>query len=516
MPDKEMIIAYDLGTGGIKASLFDLDGRSCCDIFSPYDVVYTGSDFHEQSPEVWYDGICSTTKLLLQKSGIDPDSVVALSISGHSLGVVPVDKDGRLLRAMTPIWSDTRAHRQTKEFFSQVPYEQWYVKTGNGFPAECYSVFKMMWYRDNEPDMYAQTYKVLGSKDYCNLKLTGVMCTDHSYASGSGVYDLLKNEYDEDLIRISGVRRSLFPEIRRSHDVIGCLTHEAAMELGLSTRVQVVAGGVDNSCMALGARGIEDGRAYISLGSSSWIAVVSDKPLVDPDKKPFVFAHVVDGMYASATSIFAAGSSFRWVRDVLCSDLLAQEESGAIEDAYVAMNELAASSPIGANNLQFNPSLAGGAMIEQSPNIVGGFVGLQLSHTRSDMVRAALEGITYNLWYAMTVLESCGVSVPELLMVGGGAKSPFWRQMFADIFGRNMIKTNVDQNAASLGAAALAAYGLGYWKDYSAIDRAHQVQSIEVPDSARTAAYRHHYELSRYIAGWLAQTGDKITTGRLS
>ena len=127
-----------------------------------------------------------------------------------------------------------------------------------------------------------------------------------------------------------------------------------------------------------------------------------------------------------------------------------------------------------------------------------------MSHTRSDMVRAALEGITYNLWYAMTVLESCGVSVPELLMVGGGAKSPFWRQMFADIFDRNMIKTNVDQNAASLGAAALAAYGLGYWKDYSAIDRAHQIQSIEMPDSTRTVAYRPHYELSplyRRMAG---------------
>jgi xylulokinase len=219
-------------------------------------------------------------------------------------------------------------------------------------------------------------------------------------------------------------------------------------------------------------------------------------------------------MYASATSIFAAGSSFRWVRDVLCPDLMDKEKAGLIPDAYVAMNELAALSPIGANNLQFNPSLAGGAMIEQSPNIVGGYVGLQLSHNRNDMVRAALEGITYNLWYAMTVLESCGVSVPELLMVGGGAKSPYWRQMFADIFDRNMIKTNVDQNAASLGAAALAAFGLGLWTDYSTIDNAHQLQSIEKPDKNNTALYHRHYEMSRYIAGWLAKTGDKLASGR--
>lgn len=510
---KDMIIAYDLGTGGIKASLFDINGNSSGDVFSQYDVVYTGSDRHEQAPDVWYDGICSTTKLLLEKSGVNPSQVVALSISGHSLGVVPVNKEGKLLRDMTPIWSDTRAKKQTKEFFEKVSYTEWYTKTGNGFPAECYSVFKIMWYRDNEPEMYANTYKILGSKDYCNLKLTGCMVTDHSYASGSGVYDLINNRYDEDYISASGIRRDLLPELVHSHDVIGNLTAEAAAALGLTTDVKVVAGGVDNSCMALGARGIKNGRAYISLGSSSWIAVVSDKPLVDADKKPFIFAHVIDGMYASATSIFAAGSSFRWARDVLCHDLVAKEKAGEIKDAYIEMNNLAALSPIGANNLQFNPSLAGGAMIEKSKNIVGGFTGLQLSHTRNDMIRAALEGITYNLWYAMTVLKSCGVSVPELLMVGGGAKSAFWRQMFSDIFDMNMIKTSVDQNAASLGAAALAAYGLGLWSDYSPVDSVHKLESISEPDKQKTDEYRRHYELSRYIAGWLADTGDKLAAG---
>jgi xylulokinase len=514
MRKKDMIIAYDLGTGGIKASLFDMEGQSLCDTFSPYDVVYTGSDFHEQSPDVWVDGIFSTTKLLLKKSGADPSGIVALSISGHSLGVVPVDKKGALLRRMTPIWSDTRARKQARAFFEKVDYTEWYKKTGNGFPAECYSIFKIMWYRDNEPELYANTYKILGSKDYCNLRLTGRMATDHSYASGSGVYDLLQNRYDEDYIRASGIRRDLLPEMVRSHDVIGSLTAESAEKLGLSAEVKVVAGGVDNSCMALGARGIENGRAYISLGSSSWIAVVSNTPLVDAEKKPFVFAHVIDGMYASATSIFAAGSSFRWVRDTICPDIMEKEKIGEIADAYVAMNELAAKSPIGANNLQFNPSLAGGAMIEQSKDIVGGFVGLQLSHTRNDIIRASLEGITYNLWYAMTVLQSCGVSISELLMVGGGAKSAFWRQMFADVFNMKVVKTNVDQNAASLGAAALAAYGLGYWKDYSPIDRAHKQESTEKPDKAKTEVYRHYYEFSRYVAGWLAETGDKLASGR--
>jgi xylulokinase len=510
MRNEKYIIAYDLGTGGIKASLFDITGHSHGDTFSQYDAAYINSDFHEQSPDIWYEGICQTTKLLLAKSGVNAAAIVALSISGHSLGVVPVNKEGQLLRAMTPIWSDTRAKKQAQAFFEKTPYTEWYKKTGNGFPAECYSIFKIMWYRDNEPELYANAYKILGSKDYCNLRLTGKMYTDHSYASGSGVYDLVNHCYDNDYIRVSGIRPDLMPEIKHSHDVIGTLTAEAAAQLGLTTNVKVVTGGVDNSCMALGARGIENGRAYISLGSSSWIAVVSDTPLIDAEKKPFIFAHVIDGMYASATSIFAAGSSFRWVRDTLCPDLVLAEKNGEIADAYIAMNEYAALSPIGANNLQFNPSLAGGAMIEKSKNVTGGFIGLQLSHTRNDMIRASLEGITYNLWYAMTVLQSCGVSISELLMVGGGAKSPFWRQMFADVFDINMIKTSVDQNAASLGAAALAAYGLGYWKDYSPIDSVHEVRSTERPDKKNTDIYRRHYVMSRYIAEWLSDTGDKL------
>jgi len=187
----EKIIAYDLGTGGIKASLFEVSGKSLANTFSSYDTVYTGSAFHEQDPDDWWNGILKTTTELMGKTGADPAEVVGISISGHSLGVVPVDKDGNLLTHKTPIWSDKRAYKQTLAFFEHIPYETYYMTTGIGFPAECYSVFKMMWYRDNEPEMYSKVYKFLGSKDYCNLRLTGRMCTDNSYASGSGVYSLL-------------------------------------------------------------------------------------------------------------------------------------------------------------------------------------------------------------------------------------------------------------------------------------------------------------------------------------
>ncbi len=506
----EKIIAYDLGTGGIKASLFTIEGHSLADAFLQYDAVYKAGGVHEQSPELWWEGILSSTRLLLQKTGAAASDIVGLSISGHSLGVVPVDSNGRLLRDYTPIWSDTRAHLQAQTFFEKISYEQWYMATGNGFPAECYSVFKIMWYRDNEPDLYQNAYKILGSKDYCNLKLTDRMCTDHSYASGSGVYDLKTHSYVDAFIEAAGVKKELFPELLQSHEVVGTLAPEAANALGLSTNVRVVAGGVDNSCMALGAKGVKNGRAYLSLGSSSWIAAIGDKPLLDFQYKPFVFAHVVDGLYASATSIFSAGSSFRWVRDTLCPDLVELEKNGELPDAYVEINRLAALSPIGANGALFNPSLAGGAMIEETKNIRGGFLGLGLDHDRSDLIRASMEGIAYNLYYAMTILEKYQGKLPELLLVGGGGKSPFWRQMFADIFDMDIVKTNIGQNAASLGAAALAAYGLGYWDSYDMIDRVHQLESVAHPDAERTHAYRPYYERSRYAAHLLSLYGDKF------
>lgn len=506
----EYLIAYDLGTGGIKASLFDAEGHALADTFLSYDIRYTGQVMHEQRPDDWWNGVIATTRTLLTKTGANPADIAAVALSGQSLAVVPVDENGTLLREYVPIWSDARAEAQANAFFARVDPDEWYMTTGNGFPPALYSLFKIMWYREHEPALYEKAYRILGSKDYCNLRLTGVFATDHSYASGCGAYDLKLRRYREDYIEAAGVRRELFAEIVPSHTPLGTLAPEAAAALGLTTRTQVVAGGVDNACMALGAKGIENGRAYLSLGSSSWIAVTGERPLLDLEVKPFIFAHCIDGMFASATSIFAAGSCIRWLRDTLCFDLLSAERAGEIADAYIAMNELADSAPVGANELVFNPSLAGGAMIEESQHIVGCFAGLRLSHTRADMIRAAMEGVTYNLYYAYTLLTRMQGDIGELLLTGGGSKSPFWRQMFSDVFGIPIYKTNVDQSAASLGAAALCAYGLGYWKDYACIDALHTVESVETPNVANTAAYRKQYALSRLVAHEMAGLGEAI------
>jgi xylulokinase len=480
------IIAYDLGTGGAKASLYAADGTCLASTFVPYETIYPNTGWHEQRPADWWKAIASSTRTLMERKPASPADVECLAISGQSLAVIPLDRNGALLRESIPIWSDTRASRQTAEFFAKVDRDRWYMTTGNGFPAECYSVFKIMWYRDNEPELFARASLVLGSKDYINFRLTGQVFTDYSYASGTGIYDLLGWRYSEEFIAASGLPRSLFPPVVPSTQIIGTLGASAADELGLPRGVKVACGGVDNSCMALGARNTGEGRVYTSLGSSSWIAVSSGRPVLDPKAKPYVFTHVIPGLFTSAVSVFAGGSSFRWIRDTLFGADTAPDG----RDAYEVMNELAAASPIGARRLLFNPSLAGGSSQEPSPHIRGAFAGIDLRHTRGDLIRAGMEGIAMNLGAVLAVLRRFVPLAPEMLMVGGGSRSALWRQIFADVCGMECVKTNVDQDAGSLGAAAVAAVGAGLWKGFDSVDGIHKVQGVQRPIPQNVEKYR--------------------------
>ena len=348
------IISYDLGTGGNKASLYDVDGDCLASTFVPYATNYPHVGWHEQNPSDWWNAVVESTRQLLSTSGEDKNNVVCLGISGHSLGCVPITEDGRLLRNSTPIWSDIRSQKEVSEFFKNVDADYWYETTGNGFPAACYTIFKIMWYRNNEPGMYKKIFKIIGTKDYINLKLTGRINTDYSYASGTGIYNLQKWGYEDEFIKASGVSTELFPEIVPSTQILGGIIPTVAEQLGLNPNVQVVCGGVDNSCMALGAKNIKEGRVYTSLGSSAWIAVSSTQPIIDSKAKPFVFAHVMPGMFTSAVSIFSMGTSFKWVRDNICSDLIEKANIDHL-DVYDLMTELAAESPVGSNNLLLTP-----------------------------------------------------------------------------------------------------------------------------------------------------------------
>lgn len=501
------IIAYDLGTGGVKASLYDDKMQTLAKAFIEYDTFYPAPSMHEQRPEDWWNAICESTKKLLGKTEINPSNVECVSLSGASLVAIPMDSENRPLLDQVPIWSDTRAEAETEEFFSKVDRDEWYLTTGNGFPAPCYSIFKLMWLKRHRPDIFEKTAYVLGSKDYINFMLTGKLATDFSYASGTGAYELKSSCMKTEFLHAAGLAENIFLNPVDSHTIIGTVTEEAARKTGLCAGTKVVCGGVDNACMALGAVGAENGKAYVSLGSSSWIPVNSESPVLDVKKKPYVFAHIQEGMFTSAFSIFAGGSSLRWARDTLFTD-------ATDDNIYAKMDKLAEGVPIGSNGIFFNPSLAGGTSQDKSIHIRGAYVGLHLGTTREDMVRATMEGIALNLRTSLQYLKEKVELSDSILFCGGGSKSPFWMQMFADVFNMPIEKSDVDQDAASLGAAAIAARGIGIWKDYSPLRELQCVKKLYLPRADAAREYDRLFTVFTHINETAAELGEYMQAAK--
>ncbi|MDR1484695.1 MAG: FGGY-family carbohydrate kinase [Planctomycetaceae bacterium] len=503
----KMIISYDLGTGGNKASLFDLDGVGISSVFEAYETFYPAVGWHEQRPADWWNAIVKSTHRLLneaKKHGITASQISCLAISGHSLGCVPLDADGNLLRESTPIWSDRRADTESNTFFEQsFNRDEWYTRTGNGFPAAHYTLFKILWYKNNEPELFAKINKIVGTKDYLNYRLTGVLATDYSYASGLGAYSLTDWAYDEELIQLSGLPLQLFPSIVAATHILGSLKPDTATELGLDQKTLVACGGVDNSCMALGAGSFRNGQLYASLGSSSWIAVSNSKPLLDLRAKPYVFTHVVPDQFVSALSIFSSGTTFRWIRDQLCRDLKKQSEHEQT-DVYELMINEAKQSPIGANGILFNPSFGGGTPLD-GMDIRGAFLGLDLSHTRADLIRASMEGIVLNLRVVLDAFRELSSVQEKMNVVGGGAKSPFWRQIYADALRIDVERINIGQDAAAFGAAALAAVGAGLWNNFEKIDNILNVEDRKIPQEQNTKKYNQLLKQFKQDTNYLAR-----------
>lgn len=508
---KDLVLACDLGTGGLKGAVFAPDGRVLAEVMESYPTLYPAPSLHEQRPADWWQALIRASTALVAQgaaAGFAPADIRAISLSGHSLGCIPVDAEGRLLQEAVPIWSDGRAQQNAHDFFAGFDEETWYMRTGNGFPAPLYTLFKILWLRDEAPEIFARTARILGTKDYLNFLMTGRMVTDPSYASGSGAFDLLAGRYDPQILAVAGLDAALFPDIVPSASVIGGLTEAAAGLLGLEPGTAVIAGGVDNSCMALGAQTFAEGDLFSSMGSSSWLTISASRPVLDPKVRSYAFAHLVPGQFISATSIFSSGTTMDWTRGLLGTDGNGPGNTGL---SHAVMEELAAASPPGARGLLMVPTLGGGTSLEGGAEVRGGWIGLSLQHDRGDLSRAAFEGVAYGLRVALDELRRMAPIGPSLVAVGGGARSAFWRQIFADILEIDVVKTRVGQEAATLGAAAIAFRALEIWPDFTPIRRVHAELSRHSPRSenrpvydAGLAAYRlaasQQFDLSQPLA----------------
>ena len=479
----EYLLAHDLGTSGNKAVLFSADGELVAARTSAYETNFSPPNRAEQDPADWWRAVCESTRQLLEE--IDAGKVACVALSGQMMGCLCVDGQGRALRPSI-IYCDQRATAEAERILHAVGAEEFYGIVGHRV-SPSYSIEKLMWLKANEPDVYANTFKMLNAKDYVNFRLTGEMATDYSDASGTNAFDLNSFTWSQRIIEAAGVDAVMFPDLKESTHVLGSVTAEAAGQTGLTEGTPVVVGGGDGSCAAVGVGCVKPGMAYNYVGSSSWIAVASDKPIVDPAMRTMNWAHVVPGLLHPAGTMQTAGSAYQWLKNEVCQAEAADAQGRGISP-YELINQQIAQSPPGANGLVFLPYLLGERTPRWNPNARGAFVGLTLAHKRQDVLRAVLEGVTYNLAIIVDIFRK-HVPIETVTVIGGGAKGDVWRQMMADIYNARIEKPNYLEEATSMGAAITGGVGVGLFDGFDVIGRFLTVASANVPNEANREKY---------------------------
>jgi xylulokinase len=486
MMGRTYLLAHDLGTTGNKAVLFDERGRLVATAFVGYPTLYYQPGWAEQDPEDWWRAVCQATAAVLAQAKVRKEEIAAMSFSGHMMGCVAVDDAGRPLRNAI-IWADQRASNQVKALLREISAEEIYRITGTR-PNPNYTLEKLMWVRDNEPEIYKRTRFVLQAKDYLVHRLTGIFATDFSDASATNAFDLVKRRWSDDIFSAARVPRQLFPDALPSTEVIGRVREFEGVDM---TGVPVVLGGGDGACATVGAGVIQPNEGYNYFGSSSWIAIATDHPLFDPKMRIFNLCHLVPHLYMPVGTMQSAGGSYDWLREILFSPELKIEENAA----FTYLNRWAESSPPGARGVLFLPYLIGERSPHWNERARGAFIGLARNHGVGDLVRAVLEGVAFNLRMIFEALTEQGVRLSVLRMIGGGIRNPVLRQILADVLAIPIARLERGEFATSMGAAVCAGVGVGVFPDFTIAATLCPIAGMDYPDPERSRLYDRLYPL---------------------
>ena len=480
------VLAHDLGTTGNKATIYDAAGKLRGSAFHGYETEFAHPRWAEQDPNAWWQAVCVSTRRLLRETGIPPSEIACITFSGQMMGCVPLDRQARPLRKAI-IWADQRALEQERWLAERIPPEEVHRITGHRLSAS-YSLAKILWLRDNEPGLFRSAHKFVQAKDAMVARLTGVFVTDPSDASGINLYDLEQGAWSPRILEAAELDIASLPDVRPSTAVVGHVLPAAAEEVGVAAGIPVVIGGGDGACAAAGAGVVTPGAAYTYMGSSAWIALATAKPILDPDQRTFTFCHVTPGLFMPTGTMQAAGASYQWARDQLCALEVDAGERLQI-NPYELMNLEAARSPAGADGLVFLPYLMGERSPRWNPQARGAFIGLTVRHTRADMVRAVLEGVSMNLRLILDAFRDQGAQVESMRLIGGGAASPFWSQLLAEVYGVPVQRLAILEEATCMGAALVGGVGVGLYDDFSMAARMNPVTATLTPDAQTQAHY---------------------------
>ena len=476
-----LFIGVDLGTSAVKLLLMDENGKICKIVSREYPLYFPHPGWSEQNPEDWFvqsmEGIRELT------AACDKSQVQGISFGGQMHGLVALDNQDQVIRPAI-LWNDGRTGKQTDYLNQVIGKDKLSEYTANiafaGFTAP-----KILWMKENEPEIFAKICKIMLPKDYLAYKLSGSFCTEYSDASGMLLLDVEHKCWSEEMLGICGITKEQLPKLYESWEVVGTLKKEIAEELGLPESVKVIAGAGDNAAAAVGTATVGDGGCNISLGTSGTLFISSKKFGVDENNALHSFAHA-DGNYHLMGCMLSAASCNKWWMDEILKTKAYQEEQAGI-------------TKLGENRVFYLPYLMGERSPHNDPDARAAFIGMSMDTTREDMTQAVLEGVAFGLRDSLEVARSIGVSPERTKICGGGAKSPLWRKIIANVM--NMKVDIIEsEEGPGYGAAILAAVGCGVFSSVEeAAKKLVKIVATEEPDPELTAKYEERYQKFRKL-----------------
>lgn len=507
------LLGLDVGTTGCKAVIFTPSGELVSDAYGEYRLYHRRPEWSELNPEEVWKAVMSTIRSSVQKAKLNPGQIAALSTSVLGEAFFPIDRNGRpLYWSMTTF--DARAEEQTRWWEENFGAYEMYSITGQPLTSSMpiYTLPKIQWLRENEPGLYKKTWMFLCWEDYINLKLCGEPVMDFSVATRTMMFDIRKKVWSSDILEEAQIDESLLSDVQLSGTVVGEVSREAAEEVGLSEGTLVVTGGHDQPCGALGAGITETGSAMDATGTVECIAVVQKELTLTETMRMQGFAvhcYVVDGKYFMLGFNPSGGVILRWFRDNFAEKDVENARKRGI-DVYDLLTGEASKAPLGSVELFLLPYFEGSGTPTFNRKARGVLVGLTLAHSKREVVRAILEGLTYELRKNVEAIEEHGTDITELRAIGGGAKSEFWLQLKADITERKVVVPNVTESAA-MGAAILASVGAKIHSSAEeAVNCVYSVRDTFMPMVEKSRTYDKYYRLYTKLYSAFEKTFEEI------
>jgi xylulokinase len=496
--EKKYLLAHDTGTGGDKAVLTDLQGRVIQSAYREYPLYYPRPDWVEQNPAELWETVAATTRAVIQMAGIDPQQIIGVGISAQMFNLLPVDEQGNPLTPMLS-WLDVRSVAQADRLLTGETPHFLFARTGN-IPTAKDVIPKILWLKEERPDLWARTAKLLDCKEYILFRLTGKIAIDWHGASVFFLFDPHQKVWSQEVCTALGIPLDMLPPAYPCAHVIGEVTPQAAAQSGLVAGTPVVLCAGDVAVAQSGSGANQVGKAHLCVGTATWVGLSSHTLLNDPDKPFWALNHIDPDKFIIAGEMETGGGALMWFRDAFCQEEARQAEAAGIS-TYAWLGQMAESIPPGAAQLLFLPWLSG----ERAPVLDhyarGGFVGLSLGHTKSHLARAVMEGVAFHIRWICEAMEKTGLKIGEINAIGGGSVSPLWTQIISDIINRPLNVVEHPLEAGAMGAALTVAVGLGIYPNMEAVDEIINIHHTVTPRpavqnryDALYAEYRALYE----------------------